>query len=59
MGMPSKRSVLSVILIVLGLLTAVLVTAVTNPDVTIPGLSVGYDLELHDGYAFVSNNDLL
>ncbi len=55
--MPSKTSVLTVILIILGLLSAVLVNVVTNPDVIIPGLSIGYDLEIHDEFAYVSNND--
>jgi len=34
-----------------------MVNIITNPEVTVEGLSIGYDLEIHDEYAFVSNND--
>ncbi len=55
--MLSKTNILSIVLIILGLLSAVLVNGINNSEVVVPGYSVGYDLAIYGEYAFVSNND--
>jgi hypothetical protein len=51
-----RRRLVSVLFIVVGIISAAFVAIMTNPDTTIPGLDVGYDIEVDGNYAYVSNN---
>lgn len=54
---PRKRILISVILIVAGIISAIFVSFETNPEIIIRGRVVGYDVEVSGDFAYVSNND--
>jgi len=55
--MPVRRRLLiSVLFVLVGIISAAYVVIIANPDVTIQGLDVGYDVEVNGNYAYVANN---
>ncbi len=54
---PRRRILISLVLIVAGIISAVFVSIETNPEIIIQGRLVGYNIEVAGNFAYVSNND--